>query len=156
MKMHLLTIGSRMPEWVNTGYQEYAKRLPRECSLQLLEIPLGTRSKNCDIPRLIQREGEQMLAAIPENNIVVTLEIKGESWSTEKLSEKLKQWMSLGQDISLLIGGPEGLAPACRLRSQTQWSISNLTLPHPLVRIIVAEQLYRAWTLLKNHPYHRG
>lgn len=156
MKIHLITIGQKMPQWVNAGYDEYAKRLPRECELLLKELPLAKRSKSTVIEQAIAQEGEQMLKTIPKDNHVIALEVGGKPWSTEQLATQLKQWLPAGRDISLLIGGPDGLAPSCRDQAAQQWSLSPLTLPHPLVRIVVAEQLYRAWSLLNGHPYHRA
>ena len=144
-----------MPGWVQQGYDEYAKRLPRECELVLKEIELGKRGKNADIARLIKSEGERMLAAIPQGVRIVTLDIPGKPWTTPELAEALQRWMESGQNMALLIGGPEGLADAVRQQAHESWSLSKLTFPHPLVRILVAEQIYRAWSLLNNHPYHR-
>jgi len=156
MNIHLLAIGDRMPAWVQQGYQEYAKRLPQECSLRLLEIAAGKRGKNADIARILRDEGERMLAAIPKGARVLALEVNGREWSTEQLAQQLDSWMSSGQDIVLLVGGPEGLSEAARAAATQQWSLSPLTLPHPMVRVILAEQLYRAWSILRNHPYHRA
>jgi len=156
MKIHLLAIGQRMPAWVSAGYEEYAKRLPRECSLLLHELPMAPRNKNSVVEKLIAQEGESLLAAIPSQSHVVTLEVDGALWSTEILAKRLQIWLTSGQSVSLLVGGPDGLAPACREKAAERWSLSALTLPHPLVRIVVAEQLYRAWTLLSGHPYHRA
>ena len=144
-----------MPEWVQAGYVEYAKRLPPECELRLQEIPAVKRGKNFDVQRGLETEGLALLAKVPASARIVTLDIGGKSWSTENLSGRLDFWMRSGQDVALLVGGPEGLSPACRSRADESWSLSALTLPHPVVRIVVAEALYRAWTLLKNHPYHR-
>lgn len=155
MKIHVIAVGKHMPDWVNTAYHEYAKRLPAECSLRLIEVNAGKRTKNHDTVRLIQQEGELMLAAIPKGSRVIALDVLGHSWDTPKLSQQLKTWLAGGQDISLLIGGPDGLSPNCLHAANTKWSLSPLTLPHPLVRVIVAEQLYRAWSILKGHPYHR-
>ena len=155
MKVHLIAVGERMPGWVEEGFGEYAKRLPPECALRLVEIPPGKRGKNSDIPRLRAQEGERILAAIPKNALVVALEVKGRPWSTEELSSRLGDWLQGGRDVALLVGGPDGLDEACRARADLQWSLSPLTLPHPLVRVVLAEQVYRAWSLLKGHPYHR-
>lgn len=144
-----------MPGWVKQGYEEYAKRLPKECELVLKEIAPGKRLKNTDIVRLVKEEGEKMISAIPSDTHVVTLDLKGKPWSTSDLSVALKRWLNSGQHISLLIGGPEGLADSVRKKANESWCLSNLTFPHPLARIIVAEQLYRAWSMLRNHPYHR-
>ncbi|RLA19456.1 MAG: 23S rRNA (pseudouridine(1915)-N(3))-methyltransferase RlmH [Gammaproteobacteria bacterium] len=155
MQIHLISIGNHMPKWVELGYQEYAKRMPRECRLNLKEIPAGKRGKNADLVRLTNEEGERMLAAIPRGCHIVTLDLGGKKWDTPDLSQALSRWQMNGQDIALLVGGPEGLSPACRQAANESWALSPLTFPHPLVRVIVAEQLYRGWSLLNNHPYHR-
>jgi 23S rRNA (pseudouridine1915-N3)-methyltransferase len=155
MKLTLIAVGTRMPAWVQTGYDEYAKRLPRDCALALREIPLATRGKNSDTARAIEKESEAMLAAIPTQERVIALDIPGKPQSTASMAEALRQWQMQGGNTSFLIGGPDGLSAACLARAQESWSLSQLTLPHPLVRIVLAEQLYRAWSLLNNHPYHR-
>lgn len=155
MQIQLITIGNRMPAWVQQGYDEYAKRLPRECELVLKEIAPGKRAKNSDIARIIKDEGERLLKAIPSDTRTVTLDIPGKAWTTPDLAEALQRWLNSGQNIALLIGGPEGLSETVKQRADESWSLSKLTLPHPLVRVIVAEQLYRAWSILHNHPYHR-
>lgn len=155
MQIQLIAVGNRMPEWVKTGYQEYAKRLPRECSLHLVEIAPGKRGRNADIPRIVRDEGERMLAAIPRDCQVIALEVGGKPWSTPQLATQLETWMHSGRDTALLVGGPEGLDSACRERADQLWSLSTLTLPHPLVRVMLAEQLYRAWSVVTRHPYHR-
>ena len=155
MQIHLIAIGNRMPSWVTQGYEEYAKRLPKECALILKEIPAGKRQKHSDLARITQAEGERMLAAIPKNALVVSLDLSQKQWSTEQLAERMQQWQLGWQHIALLVGGPEGLADACRARASQTWCLSALTLPHPVVRIVVAEQIYRAWSILCNHPYHR-
>ncbi len=156
MIINLIAVGDKMPRWVAEGYQEYTRRLPPECALKLTEISARHRGKNADIRRIIRDEGHAMLAAIPQGSRVIALEVKGRSWSTEDLSRQLDNWLGSGQDIALLVGGPEGLAAECRERANQLWSLSPLTLPHPLVRVVVAEQIYRAWSILRNHPYHRG
>jgi 23S rRNA (pseudouridine1915-N3)-methyltransferase len=155
VQLHLIAVGNRMPAWVEQGYQEYAKRLPPECGLALHEISAGKRGKNADIARLTRQEGEKMAAAIPKGARVVALEVGGRAWSTEQLSARLDSWMGEGRDVALLVGGPEGLEPGLSASADERWSLSPLTLPHPLVRIVLAEQLYRAWSILKGHPYHR-
>jgi len=155
MRIHLIAIGNRLEAWVYQGYEEFAKRLPADCSLQLIEIPALKRGKNADIARITRDEGQKMLAAIPKDSKVVALDLQGRQYTTPELANTLAQWMQSGQDVALLVGGPEGLWSECLARSQEKWSLSRLTLPHPLVRILVAEQLYRAWSILKNHPYHR-
>ena len=156
MRVHLITVGTRMPEWVNTGYGDFASRMPQECRLHLIEVPAGKRGKGSNLAQVKHEEGERLLAAVPRDSIVIALDVGGESWSTDALAGRLKNWMQGGRDVALLVGGPDGLAAICRERADARWSLSPLTFPHMLVRIVVAEQFYRAWTVLKGHPYHRG
>lgn len=156
MQIHLLAVGNRMPDWVNAGYAEYARRLPHECRLSLVEIAPAKRGKHPDIERIKRDEGERLLAAIPRAARAIALEVDGRAWTTLQLAQSLQSWMAEGQDVALLVGGPDGLAPACRERAEQHWSLSPLTLPHPLVRVLLAEQLYRAWSILSGHPYHRA
>lgn len=155
MRIRLITVGNKMPRWIEEGWQEYYKRLPKEVPVELIEVPLTTRSKNADIKRFIQQEGLAMLSKVQTADRVITLEVTGKAWSTEQLAEKMTQWQLAGQDINLMVGGPEGLAPDVCQRSDEKWSLSALTLPHPLVRVILIEQLYRASTILSGHPYHK-
>ena len=145
-----------MPRWVEEGWQEYVKRLPAELPLDLVEIPLNTRGKNADVARLIRQEGEAMLAKVQPGERIVTLEVQGKAWSTEQLASELDRWRLDARTVNLMVGGPEGLAPEVCARSEQRWSLSPLTFPHGLVRILVAEQLYRAHSLLVGHPYHRA
>jgi len=156
MNIHLIAVGNRMPDWVQAGYAEYAGRLPAECGLRLVEIPAVKRGKNADLVRIARQEGERMLAVVPKGARVVALDERGRQWDTEGLAGQVSGWMQDGRDVALLVGGPEGLDPECRAQAEQLWSLSALTLPHPLVRVIVAEQLYRAWTVLRGHPYHRA
>jgi 23S rRNA (pseudouridine1915-N3)-methyltransferase len=155
MRIHLVAVGTRMPDWVTQGYEEYARRLPRECELILKEIAPAKRGKNADIARLREDEGERLLAAISRDDHVVALDVDGKAWSTPDLAQNLDRWLANGRDVALLVGGPDGLSPACRQRADQAWSLSRLTFPHPIVRVIVAEQIYRAWSIRQNHPYHR-
>ena len=156
MRIHLLAVGTRMPTWVVDAYQEYAKRLPRECTLQLVEIPLGKRRKSLGAARAAEEEGRQLLASLPKDCTVIALDVRGQSWSTEKLAVRLQGWLSSGRDVALLVGGPDGLSADCLARADLKWSLSALTYPHSLVRVVLAEQLYRAWTINCGHPYHRS
>lgn len=155
MQIHFITVGTKMPSWVQQGYEEYAKRLPRECELILKEIPAGKRTKNSDTARIIREEGERILAAIPQNCHLVTLDLGGKLWSTTQLSQSLERWQGNGQHVALIVGGADGIADSVKQIAKESWCLSNLTFPHPLVRIVVAEQIYRAWSILQNHPYHR-
>lgn len=156
MNIHLIAIGTRMPAWVVSGYEEYARRMPPECRLRLVEIPPGRRGKSQSIESIKAGEGRRLLAAIPPRAGVIALDVAGQPWSTMALAARLRDWRQEGRDIALLVGGPDGLAAESLERAEQHWSLSALTLPHALVRILVAEQLYRAWTLLSGHPYHRS
>jgi 23S rRNA (pseudouridine1915-N3)-methyltransferase len=155
MRFNIVAVGQRMPSWVVEGWSEYARRFPRGFSLELREIPAIKRSRNIDIDSVRQRESESLLAAVPDSNVVFALDERGKQWSTVELSQKMSGWMQDGQDISFLIGGPDGLSSSCHDRAQGLWALSRLTLPHAMVRVLLAEQLYRAWTITQNHPYHR-
>ena len=154
MRAHLIAIGDRMPAWVQDGYAEYARRLARELPLQLVEI--STKSRSRDAARAVADEGTALLAAIPKAAHVVALDGRGKAWSSEELAAQLGRWRMLGKDLAFLIGGPDGLAAEVLERADQRWSLGPATLPHPLVRIVVAEQLYRAVSQLGNHPYHRA
>lgn len=156
MRIHLIAVGTRMPDWVTAGYQEYARRMPRECSLRLVEIAPGRRGKSVAAEQAVGEEGRQMLAALPKDCQVIALDVRGQAWDTPTLADRLQGWLGAGRDVALLVGGPDGLAPACLERASVRWSLSPLTFPHALVRVLLAEQLYRAWTLGTGHPYHRA
>jgi 23S rRNA (pseudouridine1915-N3)-methyltransferase len=156
MRLRLLAVGTRMPGWVDTGIADYARRLGPELRLQIEELALARRSTGGDTARAVADEGRRMMIAIHPDEFVVALEVSGKVFSTEELSKWLGQRLQDGRDVTLLIGGPDGLAAACRKRADLHWSLSPLTLPHALVRIVIVEQLYRALSILKGHPYHRG
>jgi 23S rRNA (pseudouridine1915-N3)-methyltransferase len=156
MHLRVAAVGQRAPAWVDEAWSEYSRRLPATLGLELKEIPLGHRGKNPDIDRARQQECEGLLAAVPDRACVVALDIAGKNWSTEALADHLAQWMREGRDVCFLIGGPDGLAQDCLQRAEQRWSLGAMTLPHALVRVILAEQLYRAWSILNNHPYHRA
>ncbi len=157
MKLHLLAIGTKMPDWVNRGYAEYACRFRGgKVQLQLKEIAATKRTKNSDIKALCKQESQKLLQHVPGGCHIVALDVRGQSWSTEKLATHMENWMMSGKDIALLVGGPEGMTRECVKQADQVWSLSALTFPHPLVRVILAEQLYRAWTITENHPYHRA
>ncbi|ORU89714.1 MAG: 23S rRNA (pseudouridine(1915)-N(3))-methyltransferase RlmH [Cycloclasticus sp. symbiont of Poecilosclerida sp. M] len=155
MKLKILSIGAKMPTWVQQAYAEYAKRMPRECSIQLVEIASAKRSKKSDIKKIKEEEKSRLLNAVNSTDYVVALDEKGKAWSTADTAKKMLSWQGVHQVVVLLIGGPDGLHEACLERANECWSLSALTFPHPLVRVILAEQLYRAWSLMNNHPYHR-
>lgn len=156
MKLHLLACGSRPPEWLAAGFNDFSRRFRHPLKLELKEIPLGDRRGGRDGGRAVAEEGDRMLRALPDNSRLIALEPTGKSWTTEDLAANLKDWLAGGGDVAFAIGGPDGLSPAVLDRAEARWSLGPLTLPHMLVRVIVAEQLYRAWSILQNHPYHRG
>lgn len=155
MRIHLLAIGSRGPAWVRAGVDEYAGRLPPTMRLMLREIRAGRRVKGADLDRLVREEGDRLLAAVPRGAYVVALERTGCELTTEELASELRAQMARGGDLAMLVGGPEGLSDVCRARAHACWSLSRLTLAHPLVRVVVAEQIYRAWSIINGLPYHR-
>jgi 23S rRNA (pseudouridine1915-N3)-methyltransferase len=155
LRLALLAATNRQPEWVEAGYAEYAKRMRGRCRLELVTVALARRGASVPLERAVADEGERLLARVPQGAHVVALNETGNAWTTKTLAAKLERWMQGGAPVALLVGGPDGLAPACLERAQEQWSLSALTLPHGLVRVVVAEALYRAWSLLEGHPYHR-
>jgi 23S rRNA (pseudouridine1915-N3)-methyltransferase len=152
----LNAVGTRVPAWVAAGYRDYAARLPREWRLQLHEVAPVKRTKNMAEARLLRDEGERILALIPDTALAVALEAGGRSWSTEQLAGQLQNWLQQGRDLVFVIGGADGLDADVLSRCELHWSLSALIFPHALVRILIAEQLYRAWSILHNHPYHRA
>ena len=156
MKIRLIAVGTRVPDWVERGFADYAKRLPRECRLELVEIAAADRARVPDIARCRQAEAARILKAVQPDDHLVALDERGDALDTQQWSQALKGWMQDGRDAALVIGGPDGLAPEVLDKAKRKWSLSRLTLPHALVRVPVAEQLYRAWTRIANHPYHRA
>jgi 23S rRNA (pseudouridine1915-N3)-methyltransferase len=156
MKARLIATGERAPSWVAQGFAEYQKRLSHWLPLELVEIEPGLRGKGRDPKRAIEDEGKRVLAALPKNAYVIALDVPGRQLSSEQLAQRLEHWRSQGRDLAFLIGGPEGHAAEVSAVADEKWSIGPLTLPHMLVRLVVAEQLYRAAAMLANHPYHRA
>jgi 23S rRNA (pseudouridine1915-N3)-methyltransferase len=156
LRLSLITASNRQPEWVDAGAADYAQRLRGRCTLEINTVPLARRTATTQVERATADEGDRMLAQLPAGAHVVALLETGKPWSTKELAAKLEGWMQRGAPVAFLVGGPDGLSPACIARANERWSLSNLTLPHGLVRVIAAEALYRAWSLLENHPYHRA
>jgi 23S rRNA (pseudouridine1915-N3)-methyltransferase len=155
MRINLIAVGKRMPAWVEDSIKEYSKRLPKELTLNLIEIAPAQRTKTTPVDKTIKEEVERIQTAIPKNNLIIALDEKGKQFSSRTLSKKIDDWIQQAQDISLIIGGAEGLGETFKKSSNEVWSLSKMTLPHALVRVIVAEQIYRAWSIISNHPYHR-
>jgi 23S rRNA (pseudouridine1915-N3)-methyltransferase len=151
----MVAVGQRMPVWIEAGFDEYARRMPRDAALELVQIKPETRTAASPVERLTAAEAKRVRAALPGSCYKVVLDERGESCTTTALAKRLQSWQMDGRDIAFVIGGPDGLHPAIRREADWLWSLSPLTLPHALVRVLVAEQLYRATSILKNHPYHR-
>ena len=156
MHLSVAAVGQRMPGWVEEACTEYTRRIPSNLGLSLAEIPLAKRGRNADRARLKITESEALYKAMPDRARVIALDVKGQTWSTEKLAANLQQWMTDGRDVGFMIGGPDGISKDILQKAERRWSLGPLTLPHPLVRVVLAEQLYRAWTITQNHPYHRA
>jgi 23S rRNA (pseudouridine1915-N3)-methyltransferase len=155
MRIHVISVGQRLPAWVDEGVNVYLKRLTGRCRVNLIEIAAGKRSKNADIERIMIGEAQRIRQAIPNKSIMIALERTGVAWSTEKLASKMQGWAQNSPEVALIIGGPEGIAPELLAQCDETWSLSNLTFAHPLARLIVVEQVYRAESIVEGHPYHR-
>lgn len=156
MAIKLLAVGRNMPQWVDQAFHDYAKRLPSEYAIDLTEIRPEVRGKNENTQKIIEREGQKILKSIPDQHTLIVLDERGTPWNTLQLANQMKRWREEERKICLVIGGPDGLSEACRQQAHQVWSLSPLTLPHPLVRVIIAEQIYRAWSIMTHHPYHRA
>jgi 23S rRNA (pseudouridine1915-N3)-methyltransferase len=154
VKLRLVAVGTKSPDWVAAGFEEYARRMPDSSRLTLVEVPAVNR-KGWTVERVIQEEGDRLLGKLSDTDHVVALDVAGRTCSTEELAGKLDDWRMQGVEVSFLVGGADGLDPRCLGRANERLSLSSLTFPHQLVRVILAEQLYRAWTVLHGHPYHR-
>jgi 23S rRNA (pseudouridine1915-N3)-methyltransferase len=155
LNIELLAAGTKPPDWIVAGYNEYEKRLPRDWQLGLQEISITKRYKSTNVATLKQQEGKRILALTKPGARVVALDSRGELWSTEQLAKKMSVWRNEYSHVQLLIGGPDGLDDACVDRANDTWSLSRLTFPHFIVRLLVIEQVYRAWSIVNNHPYHK-
>lgn len=159
MKLHILAVGHRMPAWVQAGFEEYARRMPREMRLTLKEVrpePRGSGAASAaQIARILKAEGERLRGALADGCLLVALDERGQALSTERFARQLAEWLRQGRDVCFAIGGADGLDADLRRSAHLMLSVSAMTLPHQLVRVILAEQLYRAACLLQHHPYHR-
>jgi 23S rRNA (pseudouridine1915-N3)-methyltransferase len=155
MQLLVVAVGKRMPGWVEQAWTEYARRFPRGLSLDLKEVSLARRGANAVVDKLREAECVALLNAVPAGFRLIALDQRGAQWTTPELAVEMENWMREERGVCFLVGGPDGLAEDCRARADSLWSLGRLTLPHPMVRAVLAEQLYRAWTITQNHPYHR-
>lgn len=155
MKIKLIAVGTRMPGWVDEAVEEYVRRLPGDFSLQVRAVPMARRGRNADAGKARQQESDSLLGQVDDRDTVVVLDVEGQRHTTDSLALRMAGQQQRGSDLALLVGGPDGLDARCLQRADERWSLSDLTLPHPLVRVVLAEQLYRVWTVLQGHPYHR-
>jgi 23S rRNA (pseudouridine1915-N3)-methyltransferase len=156
MKLIVAAVGTRMPAWVETAWEDYARRLPADCALDLREIKPEPRTSGKTAAQMMAAEARRIEAALPASALRIALDERGRDLTTAALAQTLEQWRGAGRDIAFLVGGPDGLDPELKSSCASQMRLSSLTLPHPMVRVVLAEQLYRAWAILTNHPYHRA
>ncbi|MGH8119900.1 MAG: 23S rRNA (pseudouridine(1915)-N(3))-methyltransferase RlmH [Gammaproteobacteria bacterium] len=155
MRSYLIAVGRRMPAWVTAGFTEYNKRLPRELCLKLIEITPAVRTKSTTTGKALAAEAQRIRDALPQDALVIALDEHGIQFNSQVLSRKIAAWNRQGRDLAFIIGGTDGIDGELKQTADLLWSLSTMTLPHALARIIVVEQIYRAWTILQNHPYHR-
>ncbi len=155
MRIQIIAVGERMPAWVQDGYQEYMKRITSGMTISLVEISAEKRNKSANIQKILVKEAQRMLQAVAKDHYIIALDKDGQSWSTEVLADKIRAWQQDGTNISILIGGPEGMTAELISQAQARMSFSAMTFPHPIIRVMLAEQLYRAYSIINNHPYHK-
>lgn len=155
MKLFILAVGNKMPEWITGGFNEYSKRMPREAAIALIEIKPEPRTTGKTVAQIMEAEAQRIEAALPKDVTRIVLDERGSHLSTKQLAQKMHDWLGGGRDVAFIIGGADGLHESVRSSAQQLLALSALTLPHGMVRVLLAEQLYRAYSLLHNHPYHR-
>lgn len=156
LNIHLIAVGHKMPDWVEAACDDYIRRLPPDIRLHSTLLPLIRRGKNADIERIVRDESRKLLAAVPARADLVLLDVRGRGVSSEKWAQLLAGWLQDAADIALVIGGPDGVSPELQQAAKMKISLSPMTFPHTLVRVMLVEQLYRAWSILNHHPYHRA
>lgn len=155
MKLLIISVGHKMPDWITAGFGEYAKRMPREAKIELVELKPEPRTTGKTTAQIMEAEAQRILAALPQGCLRIALDERGEQPTTKRLAERMRDWMREGRDVAFIIGGADGLHESVKSSAQHLMALSSLTLPHAMVRVLLAEQLYRAYSLLHNHPYHR-
>ena len=155
MKLLIVSVGHKMPGWITSGFNEYAKRMPREMKIELLEIKPEPRSTGKTTTQIMEAEAQRILAALPHNCLRIALDERGVQPTTRQLAAQMQDWMREGRDVAFIVGGADGLHEPVKQAAKQLLALSHLTLPHAFVRVLLAEQLYRAHSMLHNHPYHR-
>ncbi len=155
MKLIIVSVGHKMPDWITAGFNEYTKRMPREARIELLEIKPEPRTTGKTTMQIMEAEAQRILAALPQNCLRIALDQRGIQPTTRQLAAQMQDWMRAGRDVAFIIGGADGLHESVKQAAQQLLALSALTLPHAVVRVLLAEQLYRAHSLMHNHPYHR-
>jgi 23S rRNA (pseudouridine1915-N3)-methyltransferase len=155
MKLLILAVGHKMPSWITDGFNEYSKRMPREAKIELLEIKPEPRTTGKTVAQIMEAEAQRIRAALPQDVLRIVLDERGKHWSTRQLTEQMREWLGGGRDVAFIIGGADGLHESIRGSANQLLALSAMVLPHGMVRVLLAEQLYRAHSLLHNHPYHR-
>lgn len=156
MRISLLAVGTRLPAWIGDGFETYRKRMPPHIQLELQEVPAGSRGSRDGARAASAEEAERILRRVDGSDLLIALDERGREWNTMELARELEKWLAEHRHVVLAVGGADGLDQCCRDRADRLWSLSRLTLPHGMVRVVVAEQIYRAWTVLAGHPYHRS
>lgn len=155
LKIKLISVGDRLPAWVNEGARDYIQRIRGNTRVELIEIPAGKRSKNADISRILAKEGDTILRYVSANTRLICLDRLGKSFDSPAFAGRIRDWQRLGESIAFVIGGPEGIDPAVLARADETWSLSKMTFTHHVARVMLAEALYRAWSITEGLPYHR-
>jgi 23S rRNA (pseudouridine1915-N3)-methyltransferase len=155
MKLYVIAVGNKMPDWITSGFNEYTKRMPREARIELIELKPESRTSGKTTAQIMEAEAQRILAALPQNTLRIALDEHGATPTTKQLAQQMQHWLGDGRDVAFIIGGADGLHESVKKTAQQLMALSALTLPHGMVRVLLAEQLYRAHSLLHNHPYHR-
>lgn len=155
MKLLIVSVGNKMPDWIADGFKEYVKRMPREAQIVLLEIKPEARTTGKTPAQMMEAEAQRILHALPAGCLRIALDERGAQPTTKQLAAQMQYWLADGRDVAFIIGGADGLHDSVKHSAQHLMALSSLTLPHAMVRVLLAEQLYRAWSVLNNHPYHR-
>jgi 23S rRNA (pseudouridine1915-N3)-methyltransferase len=155
MKLYVIAVGNKMPDWITSGFNEYTKRMPREATISLVEIKPEPRNSGKTAAQIMEAEAQRIRGALPAGAMCIALDERGATPTTKQLSQQMQDWMQQGGDVAFVIGGADGLHESVKQQAQQLMALSSLTLPHGMVRVLLAEQLYRAHSLLHNHPYHR-